>query len=234
MKQIEDNGIVIKKVDFGEADRYITVFTENYGKLSFLLKGIKTAKKKELSCADVLTFSRFNFYERIGKYRLEDFQYIDSFFEIKKDIEKLNITFYIIAILNLILVENNIKKSLYNITLKTLYHLEKNIESTEKYLLVCYYLYYLIKDEGMKINLTDGLRFSFEEAKFFNDFFDEKHIKISMRTKEIVGGIIQNNIKGLLKADYTVEEIKEAIYFFEKFINYHTGIEISLKKYDFL
>lgn len=234
MKYLEDSGIVIRKNDFGEADRYITVFTENYGKLSFLLKGIKTAKKKELSCADVLTYSKFTFYERMGKYKLQDFQYIDSFLEIKKDIEKLNITFYIMAVLNLVLVENNIKKSLYNITLKTLYHLEKNIQSTEKYLLVCYYLYYLIKDEGMKISLTEGMRFSFEEARFFEGYSDEKCIKISVKTKDIVAGIVRNNIKKLLETDYTVEEIKEAIYFFERFINYHIGIEIDIKRYDFL
>ena len=41
IKFINDNGVVINKRDFGEADRYITVFTENFGKLVFLLKGIQ-------------------------------------------------------------------------------------------------------------------------------------------------------------------------------------------------
>jgi DNA repair protein RecO (recombination protein O) len=48
IKFINDNGIVINKRDFGEADRYVSVFTENFGKLVFLLKGIRKSKKREL------------------------------------------------------------------------------------------------------------------------------------------------------------------------------------------
>ena len=32
----DSNGIVINKKDFGEADRYITIFTETFGKVMLL------------------------------------------------------------------------------------------------------------------------------------------------------------------------------------------------------
>ena len=57
IKFINDNGIVINKRDFGEADRYVSVFTENFGKLVFLLKGIRKSKKRELSSVDILTLN---------------------------------------------------------------------------------------------------------------------------------------------------------------------------------
>ena len=41
MKFIKTKGLIIKKVDFGEGDRIITVFSENVGKIDLLVKGIR-------------------------------------------------------------------------------------------------------------------------------------------------------------------------------------------------
>ncbi len=49
MKLFDCRGIIINKRDFGEADRYITIFTENFGKISVLLKGIRKSKTRERS-----------------------------------------------------------------------------------------------------------------------------------------------------------------------------------------
>lgn len=49
MKLFDCRGIIINKRDFGEADRYITIFTENFGKISVLLKGIRKSKTREQS-----------------------------------------------------------------------------------------------------------------------------------------------------------------------------------------
>ena len=46
MKFFDSNGIVINKKDFGEADRYITIFTETFGKVNVLVKGIRKSKNK--------------------------------------------------------------------------------------------------------------------------------------------------------------------------------------------
>ena len=46
MKFIETKGLIIKKVDFGEGDRIITVFSENFGKIDLLVRGIRKSKKR--------------------------------------------------------------------------------------------------------------------------------------------------------------------------------------------
>ena len=167
IKFINDNGVVINKRDFGEADRYITVFTENFGKLVFLLKGIRKSKKRELSSVDILTLSKFTFYRKGENYTVSSFNEVDSYLEIKSDLDNLGIALYILAILNEILVENNRKKSLYNITIKTLNYLKESEDKRKNYILLGYYLYYLIKDEGLKIDIGEGNNFSYEKSNFF-------------------------------------------------------------------
>ncbi|MGL5663321.1 MAG: DNA repair protein RecO, partial [Cetobacterium sp.] len=64
MKFIKTKGLIIKKVDFGEGDRIITVFSENFGKIDLLVKGIRKSKKRDQSSVDLLTLSNFTFYKK--------------------------------------------------------------------------------------------------------------------------------------------------------------------------
>ena len=42
---LRGKGIIIAKKDIEEADRYITIFMEDYGKVSTVIKGIRKSKK---------------------------------------------------------------------------------------------------------------------------------------------------------------------------------------------
>jgi len=46
MKQLVTTGIVLSRLDYGEADRILTVLTPDQGKLSLLAKGVRRVKSK--------------------------------------------------------------------------------------------------------------------------------------------------------------------------------------------
>ena len=230
IKFINDNGIVINKRDFGEADRYITVFTENFGKIVFLLKGIRKSKKRELTSVDTLSLSKFTFYRKGENYTLSNFLGLDSYMEIKCDLDNLGIVLYILAILNEVLVENNRKKSLYNITLKTLDYLKTSKDRRNNYILVGYYLYYLIKDEGLKIEMGEGDNFSYEKSRFLVE--NEKYTyRISQAEKSIVELFVTGRVRNIIEGKYLFEDIEKVVTLFEKYISFHLGIHLKLKNY---
>lgn len=230
IKFINDNGIVINKRDFGEADRYITVFTENFGKIVFLLKGIRKSKKRELSSVDALALSKFTFYRKGENYTVSNFLGLDSYMEIKSDLDNLGIVLYILAILNEILVENNRKKSLYNITLKTLDYLKTSKDKRNNYILVGYYLYYLIKDEGLKIEMGEGDNFSYEKSRFLVE--NEKYTyRISQAEKNIVELFVTGKVRNIIEGKYLFEDIEKVVTLFEKYISFHLGVHLKLKNY---
>ena len=86
MKLFDCRGIIINKRDFGEADRYITIFSENFGKISVLLKGIRKSKTREQSSADVLTLSKFTFYKKGENFILTNILTLDAYREIKENL----------------------------------------------------------------------------------------------------------------------------------------------------
>ena len=56
---LRGKGIIISKKDVEEADRYIDIFMEDYGKVSTLIKGIRKSKKRDKTAVDILSLTDF-------------------------------------------------------------------------------------------------------------------------------------------------------------------------------
>ncbi|KKU23266.1 MAG: repair protein RecO protein [Microgenomates group bacterium GW2011_GWA1_46_15] len=46
MRTVSTEGIVLKRMNVGEADRFVTIFTRDLGKISALAKGVRTAVRR--------------------------------------------------------------------------------------------------------------------------------------------------------------------------------------------
>lgn len=57
MNQVKTKGIVLTRVDYGEADRIITVLTSDQGKLSLMAKGVRRVKSKLAGGIELLSVS---------------------------------------------------------------------------------------------------------------------------------------------------------------------------------
>lgn len=230
MKLFDCKGIIINKKDFGEADRYITVFTENYGKINILLKGIRKSRSREQSSADILTLSKFTLYKKNENYILTNILTLDAYQEIKENLENSEISWYVLALLNSILVENNRKKSLFITTEKTLNFLKKNSDMKKNYILILFYLYTLIKEEGLNFSLADGEYFSFEGNGFFKQ--EQRYsYRINKEEKEIIEKVVNKRAKDIINSEYSLKDIKNMVFLFERYLNFHLGTEFKLKNY---
>ncbi len=229
MKFFDSNGIVINKKDFGEADRYITIFTETFGKINVLVKGIRKSKKREQSSTDILALTKFTFYKKGENFILSNLTTIDSFSEIKENIDVLGIGLYITSILNSILVDNNRKKELFSLTLKSLNFLKSSNDERKNYILTAFYLFKVIKDEGLGFSAGEGCCFSFERSTFLLEG-TEVFFKVSLKEKEIVEKFLNEKVKSIIEEEYSIKEIKNIIFLFERYLNFHLGTELKLKK----
>ena len=93
---LRGKGIVISKRDIEEADRYITIFMEDYGKVSTVIKGIRKSKKRDKTAVDILSLTDFQFYKKNDSLIISNFSTIKDYIGIKSDIDKINIAFYIL------------------------------------------------------------------------------------------------------------------------------------------
>lgn len=219
---LRSNGIVISKKEVEEADRYITVFMEDFGKVSTLIKGIRKSKRRDKTAVELLSLTDFTFYKKGENFIVSDFLSLRNYENIKSDIDKLNISFYIFSILNQVLVENGKNRKLYNLLEKSLEYLNKTSDKRKNLLLVGYFLYEVIKDEGLIPENQDSSLF----------FFDRKVNNIFLKEKRILNALLNNNIKSIIESkEYGIENIRKIIEILEQYINVNLDIRIEAKRF---
>jgi DNA repair protein RecO (recombination protein O) len=69
MKQISTEGIILKRINFSEADRILTVLTSDMGQVSMLAKGVRKSKSKLAGGLEIFSFSDINYID--GKSELK-------------------------------------------------------------------------------------------------------------------------------------------------------------------
>lgn len=95
MSNIKVRGIIIKQTDFGEANRILTIFTEEYGIIKATAFGAKSIKNKNAASSQFLCYADFvlsNTKKELMTVKSCDI--IESFFSIHEDIVKLSLCVY--------------------------------------------------------------------------------------------------------------------------------------------
>ncbi|MEI6857527.1 DNA repair protein RecO [Psychrilyobacter sp.] len=228
MKLLKTDGIVIKKVDHSEADRSLTLFTKNFGKININISGIRKSKKRHLNGADLFGVSNFIFYKKEDYYILSSFELNETFFDLRKDLEKLNISFHILEILNSVLVENETRIGLYKLLLNSFRFLDKNNKPIKNYLLLGYFLLLLIQGEGIMFNINDGLYFDIENS-IINDL--PTFNKLTEIQKIIISNLFDKKINDIVSLDPSVDDAKSIILLLEDYMNYHLNLKINFKEF---
>ena len=77
-------GIVLKRQNFGEADRILKIFTKELGLITAIAKGCRKVKSKRAGCFELFTEANFNFHRRTGELflvtsaaKVQSFEWLD-------------------------------------------------------------------------------------------------------------------------------------------------------------
>ncbi len=95
MRTFSSEGIILKRVDFGEADRLITIFTKNKGKITSLAKGIRRIKSRRSGNVDLLNKAKLFFAESRSLPILTEAESIETYKDLKKDLKKVGHAYYL-------------------------------------------------------------------------------------------------------------------------------------------
>lgn len=222
---LRGKGIIIAKKDIEEADRYITIFMEDYGKVSTVIKGIRKSKKRDKTAVDILSLTDFQFYKKNDSLIISNFSTIKDYIGIKSDIDKINIAFYIFSILNQILVENGRNRKIYEVLEKSLDYLNTSNDNRKNYLLILFFLNTLIKEEGIFIEDDTKLE------EFQVEVQTNKKVLIDDKVKEILKYLFESNLKVVINDEkYKIDFIKKAVLVLENYINFHLDTNINAQK----
>jgi len=120
MASYRAEGIVIKRTDFSEADRILTVFTKDRGKISALAKGVKKVTSRKSGHIELLNHSLFFIAEGKSLDILTEVETIDPFQGIKGGLEKSSLGYYMAEFINEFVKEGQVNYPLFRLFLMAL------------------------------------------------------------------------------------------------------------------
>lgn len=92
--QINTEGLVLMEKSVGESDRLVTVLTRDEGVIRAFAQQAKRLQNRKLSSTQLLSYSRLSVYKGRDKYIINDAWPIESFFDLRLDMERLSLAQY--------------------------------------------------------------------------------------------------------------------------------------------
>ena len=89
-------GLIIKQTDFGEGNRMLTIFTEDFGIIKAAVYGVKGARSRRSAASQFLSWAEFMLYSGRGDVAsVNSVTSIETFFPIQEDLKKLALSVYL-------------------------------------------------------------------------------------------------------------------------------------------
>lgn len=120
MRTFKTEGIVIKRRNVGEADRLITVFTKDHGKLCIKAKGIRRVPSRRSAHVELLNNSVLTVHGASRYPILTEAAANETFSELKEDLQKIGYAYHICELVDGLCPENQEHRNIYNLLKVTL------------------------------------------------------------------------------------------------------------------
>ncbi|MFZ7119897.1 MAG: DNA repair protein RecO [Eubacteriaceae bacterium] len=237
------SGIVIKKTNLGDNDLIITIFTKEKGKIQVVAKGAKKVKSKFIGSTQLFSYSNFVYYTGKSFNYLSQSELIESFYNIRKDLEKLSVATYLIEIINLAFEEEDKDERVLNLVLYSLNTINRLKIKSSKYILLAYQL----KMMGL-MGYAPNLHHCSKCLKEYEEYFFSietggvicKECKgqdlysniITVQGIDLMKTLLFYPIKKINEISYNDDLLKYLIKIMNKYIVYH--IDRKIISYDFM
>ena len=125
---LKDEGIVIAKRDFSDADRIFVIFTRSRGKASFIAKGVRKPKSRKrglLETGNVITFA---YADSRSIPIITEVELIKSHAGLRKSLTKISVAYFLCESVGRVTEEHEQNGAVYELLLNTF----QNLENTTK------------------------------------------------------------------------------------------------------
>ena len=119
-------GIVLKSMEYEEADKIVTIYTKDYGKITAIAKGVRKTKSKFGSSLEILTHSNFLIYKGRNIDIVSQTEILESFFSTSKEVIKFAFAVNCLEVVNRLSEEREINIGLFNLLKEVLHYLKES------------------------------------------------------------------------------------------------------------
>ena len=147
-KAFSDIGIVIKVTDFGEADRFINLVSQNHGLVNLVAKGVRRITSKKAPHLDLLNLVKFQVVRGRSPQILVQAELVEPHLNLKNNLKMARTSFYLAEILNSLLAPEQPDQKLFTSLKNYLSRLNQLTSATKSRQLSTDFQLYLLRHLG--------------------------------------------------------------------------------------
>lgn len=147
--------VVLRHNDWGEADRLLSLFTREHGKLRAVAKGVRRLRSRKAGHLEPFTRVTLMLARGRDLWIVTQADTVDAYLPLREDLESIGQASYVIELLDRFTYEEGANRLLYQLLTETLARLA---QPQEAFLAVRYYEIRLLDLLGFRPELTNCVR----------------------------------------------------------------------------
>ncbi|ASQ48863.1 DNA repair protein RecO [Leptotrichia sp. oral taxon 498] len=216
MKIFKINGIILKKKEYGENNLLVTIFSKEIGKIVAMSFGITKSKKRNLAAYNPMNVVEFTISKRNNFYSIKEANITKVFKNILIDIEKLEISLYILDSIDKIYDEVVENERFFLKLINILNYINEaiNLKRGYKYYIVLAFLHRIMTEHGI---------YEISEVKSL------LKKELFLEYKKILA--LNKDLNFQKKVEEHKKNLKKIVIIFEKYINMQLQVELNVQKF---
>ncbi len=216
MEIFKINGIILKKKEYGENNLLVTIFSKEIGKILAMSFGVTKSKKRSLAVYNPMNIVEFTISKRNNFYSIKEANITKVFKNILSDIEKLEISLYILDCIDKIYDESVENERFFLKLTDILSYINETDELKQgyKYYIIVAFLHRIMAEHGI---YEIGEIKSLLKKELFLEY------------KKIL--TLNKDLNFQEKVEKHKKSLKKIIIIFEKYINMQLQVELNVQKF---
>ena len=120
MSQIITPALVVRRADYADYDRMVTLFSPDMGRVDAIARGCRRPKSPLVNAVEPFTSGEFQLYAHRERLSLEQCQISDSYYELRSDYDRLCHGVYWLKLLDAAILPDTPAPDLFITTLRAL------------------------------------------------------------------------------------------------------------------
>lgn len=180
MEILKDEAIILKKMNVNETNVVITMLTKMYGKINAIVYGVRSSNKREKISLNPTSIIDIEVNKKNNDYVLKDYVMKKAYLSIYKNIEKLELSLYVVYVLNKIIEYNIEEEKIYSKSVEILEYIDKlNVEEVQKENFISYMIVIFLRRMMIELGIFDKKKLEDKDFVLFNSkYIRNKNIKI--------------------------------------------------------
>lgn len=115
VRSYKTEGIVLKRINIGEADKILSVFTKHYGKLRLIAKGIRKTKSRKAGGLEPFNQVQLQIAKGRNLDLITETQIINSHQSWRKNLLSVTVAYYFCELVDKLTADNQAHPAVYNL-----------------------------------------------------------------------------------------------------------------------